>query len=42
MFSLFRTEWPEGARQLLKLFEWDKHFTYKEIYPGKKTTHFRR
>ncbi|GIY28779.1 magnesium-dependent phosphatase 1 [Caerostris extrusa] len=37
-----RTEWPEGAEKLVKLFEWDNYFTYKEIYPGRKTTHFER
>ncbi|XP_035221580.1 magnesium-dependent phosphatase 1-like [Stegodyphus dumicola] len=37
-----RTDWPEGARKLLKLFDWNKYFTYTEIYPGRKTTHFRR
>ncbi|XP_055934491.1 magnesium-dependent phosphatase 1-like [Argiope bruennichi] len=37
-----RTEWPEGAKKLLKLFDWEKYFTYKEIYPGRKTTHFKR
>ncbi|GFU04521.1 magnesium-dependent phosphatase 1 [Nephila pilipes] len=36
-----RTEWPEGAKKLLKLFDWENYFTYKEIYPGKKTTHFK-
>ncbi|CAG9827773.1 unnamed protein product [Diabrotica balteata] len=30
----------KGARQLLKLFEWDKYFSYLEIFPGKKTKHF--
>ncbi|CAL1285766.1 unnamed protein product, partial [Larinioides sclopetarius] len=37
-----KTEWPEGAKKLLKLFDWEKYFTYKEIYPGRKTTHFKR
>lgn len=37
-----RTEWPDGARQLLGLLDWNKYFQYQEIYPGKKTTHFQR
>ncbi|GFY62363.1 magnesium-dependent phosphatase 1, partial [Trichonephila inaurata madagascariensis] len=36
------TEWPEGAKKLIQLFDWEKYFTYKEIYPGRKTTHFER
>ncbi|KAK3911985.1 Magnesium-dependent phosphatase 1 [Frankliniella fusca] len=29
-----------GANQLIKLFEWDKYFKYKEIYPISKLKHF--
>ncbi|XP_070575388.1 magnesium-dependent phosphatase 1-like [Ptychodera flava] len=37
-----RTESPPDAKALLKLYDIDKYFDYKEIYPGKKTTHFKR
>lgn len=35
-----RTGEIQGAKQLLDLFEWNKYFKYKEIYPGCKVTHF--
>jgi magnesium-dependent phosphatase 1 len=34
-----RTGAPEWALQLLKLFNIDKYFTYKVIYPGSKIIH---
>ncbi|XP_071522551.1 magnesium-dependent phosphatase 1-like [Panulirus ornatus] len=40
--AVSRTTDPEGANQLLELWDWDRFFTYKEIYPGRKTTHFQR
>ncbi len=35
-----RTETPKEAFELLKILEIHEHFDYKEIYPGRKTTHF--
>lgn len=35
-----RTSTIEGASQLISLFGWDKYFTYKQIFPGRKTAHF--
>ncbi|KAI4502741.1 hypothetical protein M0802_001785 [Mischocyttarus mexicanus] len=35
-----RTSEIKGAKQLLNLFDWEKYFKYKEIYPNVKTAHF--
>ncbi|XP_030745979.1 magnesium-dependent phosphatase 1-like [Sitophilus oryzae] len=35
-----RTSEIKGAEQLIQLFGWEKYFTYKEIFPGSKVTHF--
>lgn len=35
-----RTSEIQGAKQLLNLFNWNKYFKYKEIYPGCKINHF--
>lgn len=37
-----RTSEIKGAQQLIELFGWDKYFTYKEIFPGSKVTHFNK
>ena len=37
-----RTNEPEWARQLLQIFEIDKYFDIKEIYPGSKIAHLKR
>ena len=34
------TRATEEANQLLELFDWNRYFKYKEIYPGCKVTHF--
>lgn len=35
-----RTSEIQGAEQLCELFDWNKYFKYKEIYPGSKVAHF--
>jgi len=37
-----RTSEIRGANQLMKLFDWEKYFKYKEIYPGCKVAHFKK
>jgi len=37
-----RTGAPKDAQSLLDLFGWNKYFSYKEMYPGGKKTHFSR
>lgn len=37
-----RTEDPPTAQELLRVLDIDKYFSYKEIYPGTKATHFRK
>lgn len=37
-----RTYEPEWARELLHLFDIDKYFDLKEIYPADKTKHLKR
>lgn len=36
-----RTNYPQGAESLIKLFGFDKYVNYKQIYPGCKHTHFK-
>ena len=37
-----RTTEIQGAKELLELLDWKKHFQYIEIYPGCKITHIRK
>lgn len=37
-----RTNEPEWAKQLLQIFDLDKYFDIKEIYPGDKMEHLRK
>ncbi|KAK7114760.1 magnesium-dependent phosphatase 1-like [Littorina saxatilis] len=37
-----RTSCRPEADELTELFDWDKFFHYREIYPGSKTTHFKK
>jgi len=38
----FRTEDPPAAKELLRVLDIDEYFSYKEIYPGSKVTHFKK
>lgn len=42
LVSYFRTEDPPAAKELLKVLNIDWYFSYKEIYPGSKVTHFKK
>ncbi|XP_041376449.1 magnesium-dependent phosphatase 1-like isoform X2 [Gigantopelta aegis] len=37
-----RTSCIEEANELVELLQWNRYFTYKEIYPSAKTTHFEK
>lgn len=37
-----RTSSIEEAKELVKLFKWEKYFSYSEIYPGCKLNHFKK
>ena len=41
-FYCFRTDDPPAAKELLSALDIDEYFTYKEIYPGSKVSHFKR
>lgn len=42
MNFLYRTEDPPAAKELLGVLDIDKYFSYKEIYPGSKVSHFKK
>ncbi|XP_071174965.1 magnesium-dependent phosphatase 1-like [Mytilus edulis] len=37
-----RTSSIEEAKELVKLFKWEKYFSFSEIYPGCKLNHFKK
>ncbi|XP_025115930.1 magnesium-dependent phosphatase 1-like isoform X1 [Pomacea canaliculata] len=37
-----RTSCRQEANELIHLFKWDRFFHFREIFPGSKTTHFRK
>lgn len=37
-----RTAETQGANQLIHYFGWDRFFSYKEIYPSSKISHFKK
>ncbi|XP_045469013.1 magnesium-dependent phosphatase 1-like [Harmonia axyridis] len=37
-----RTSEIQGAKQLIDFFDWSQYFSFVEIFPGCKTTHFER
>ena len=41
-FVLSRTEAPPVGKDMLRYLDWLKYFKYQEIYPGRKTTHFKK
>jgi len=40
--NVYRTGAVEEARRLVEMFGWTQYFSLQEIYPGDKTTHFKR
>ncbi|KAI0228807.1 Magnesium-dependent phosphatase 1 [Lamellibrachia satsuma] len=37
-----RTSYTREAKDLVRLFGWDRYVTYSEIYPGSKIAHFNK